>query len=121
MSICQQNGGDLLTIRDSDMAIFISTLLKDVSSLPFWIGLHNTGVLTEDDNRWRWLDENETASYTHWREGYPKTMNILQSLSEECAFVRHNWRINDAKWRNYFCLYNLMYICERPKFSSGKH
>ncbi|GFN89028.1 macrophage mannose receptor 1-like [Plakobranchus ocellatus] len=61
-SICHQNGGDLVTIRDSNMANFISTLLKDVSSLPFWIGLHNTGLLTEDDNRWRWLDENETPS-----------------------------------------------------------
>ncbi|GFN76357.1 receptor-type tyrosine-protein phosphatase kappa-like [Plakobranchus ocellatus] len=45
-------------------------------------------------------------------------MNILQSLSEECAFVRHNWRINDADWRNYFCSYHLMYICERPINSS---
>ncbi|GFO19781.1 C-type mannose receptor 2-like [Plakobranchus ocellatus] len=109
---CQRKKGDLVVIRDSNMTNFTTRLLGNLFNSSFWIGLHNTGILTEDDNRWRWLDENEKALYTHWAEGYPKNVTDYGSEPEQCAWV-WNENVSDAYWLSSDCNVKLMYICEK--------
>ncbi|GFN81177.1 Cd209 antigen-like protein c [Plakobranchus ocellatus] len=49
-TVCQKDGGDLLTIRDECMTHHLEAKVKDG---PYWIGLSDQ----KEEGRWKWLDE----------------------------------------------------------------
>ncbi|GFN98020.1 secretory phospholipase a2 receptor [Plakobranchus ocellatus] len=64
---CRGEGGDLVTVCDESKSNFIRGLIAANDSIWAWIGFHV--ILTE--NRWQWVDEDGTPTYTNWRYGYP--------------------------------------------------
>ncbi|XP_059149077.1 perlucin-like [Physella acuta] len=66
-----------------------------------WVGLIRQGLTT-----WTWTD-NTTASVSDlWDDNQPDNWN----RSENCAHLRHNWKLNDVS-----CLQEMSFFCQEPQ------
>ncbi|GFO46951.1 macrophage mannose receptor 1 [Plakobranchus ocellatus] len=99
---CQKYGADLLTIRNDTMSNFLRDRIVAHLNFPMWIGFHkSTGT-----DRWHWLEEDATPTYTNWEDGYP------YKTTRKCAGLKKIGR--EASWLNFDCSLEQGFICERP-------
>ncbi|GFO16719.1 macrophage mannose receptor 1-like [Plakobranchus ocellatus] len=106
---CQSVGGDLVTIRDNAMSNFIEERdsMDSVTGKSFWIGLHNLPA----DDRWHWLDEDKTPTYTNWFSAAP-VWDPSES-KERCAYIA-TFLFLWTRWNVSNCIETMPYICEKP-------
>ncbi|GFN83607.1 macrophage mannose receptor 1-like, partial [Plakobranchus ocellatus] len=102
--ICKSIGGDLVTIRDKDKSNFIKEQFVYNNHFSAWIGLHKFII-----NKWHWLDEDVTPTFTDWRQDPALS---FWTLHKQCAVLK-NYKQGAAAWFNWMCGSKKQYICEK--------
>ncbi|KAK6488949.1 complement component C1q receptor-like [Huso huso] len=126
---CKANGGNLATVKNSEEASELQSLLSRISAeqptgeLQFWIGLH----LRKGDcihalkplKGFTWLSVDEVAQYSNWKEE-PMTTCTAQ----RCVSLQYNpssVNIDNFKWSDrtctkdadgYLCKFNFKGMCK---------
>ncbi|XP_072020400.1 macrophage mannose receptor 1-like [Amphiura filiformis] len=98
---CQDNGGNLLSIHDSDEQGYINALTTMVVS-SYWIGLREY----QQDGELTWSD-GTPLDYTNWNPGEPNDANGEEQCAETETFDEGRWNDNACGIKNAF-------ICKRP-------
>ncbi|GFO07973.1 macrophage mannose receptor 1 [Plakobranchus ocellatus] len=98
---CQAFNGALVTIRGDTMSNFLRDRIIAKKNFPMWIGLHKSTAT----DRWHWLDEDATPTYTKWSDGYP------DGKTKRCAAIK---KIDGrgALWLTFNCSLRMGFICE---------
>jgi len=103
---CQDMGGELVAVVDSDTKDFVASLAQGKS---FW----TSGIRV--DNGWEW-STGENWSYSNWRTGEPSN-----TTGENCVMI--NWNYGDGAERNGLfndlsCNYDrINYMCQNQRFT----
>ncbi|GFS18986.1 macrophage mannose receptor 1, partial [Elysia marginata] len=100
--ICQQDGGDLVTILNADMNQFIGEQKFPEVQNGLWIGLKREG-------QYRWLDHADEVNYTNWKDKTYRSSDIRYPMGQSSCVVfssQSTWTVADCKSRREF-------ICER--------
>ncbi|KAL5010854.1 hypothetical protein ScPMuIL_013159 [Solemya velum] len=98
---CQNEGGDLASIRDRDVQTFI---MAKANKRRMWIGLNDR----HREGEWTWLDDPNPPQFTYWHPTEPNNMHG----TENCVQL---WS-NDGLWNDQKCSTKFPFICE--KFST---
>ncbi|GFO41918.1 macrophage mannose receptor 1 [Plakobranchus ocellatus] len=110
-TVCQQDGGDLVTIRDENMSQFVEAQRKSKTG-SYWIGLHDLNK----EGDFGWLDETQVATFLKWGPSQPNDMNISPyTQGQDCVEIGY-W--NDATWNDKACEDTNKFVCEKPAMGS---
>ncbi|GFO21670.1 C-type lectin [Plakobranchus ocellatus] len=104
-TVCQKDGGDLLTIRDECMTHHLEAKILDG---PYWIGLSDQ----KEEGTWRWLNESIMLVYKHWGPGQPSNHQTTgHKEGQDCAEIGS--QKFKTQWNDADCNKAHKFICER--------
>ncbi|KAK3610157.1 hypothetical protein CHS0354_039940 [Potamilus streckersoni] len=97
--VCQQEGGDLIMLNDSNMDFFREMATKKSACVNVWVGATDTNL----EGSWRWVN-GETISQSLWEVDEPS-----HSPNENCADMQmtFGFKLNDIP-----CSYQFDFICQ---------
>ena len=100
---CEQKGGHLLTISNSDENNIIKNNVKGLTNERYWLGLTDIAL----QSKWNWIT-GEPIYYNNWNSGEPNNTAGIETYAE---FVSANGSWNDL--RGFACIsLNIGFICE---------
>ncbi|XP_065681618.1 fibroblast growth factor receptor-like isoform X2 [Hydra vulgaris] len=102
LSLCQNYGGNLLSISDEAENSFILNFIKNDSlkEKHFWIGLYAL------QRTFAWSD-NSSSAFSSWSDGQPDNSNGTQ----DCVVI------SQKGWNDKTCTHNYGFICKVKKVS----
>ncbi|XP_077993135.1 C-type mannose receptor 2-like [Glandiceps talaboti] len=106
-SICNTQGGDLVSIHSQNIQSFLTSNLRDVSN-PMWIGL-NDEMTT---GQYRWQDGSE-VDYTNWAPNEP-----TGGFRNEGCVEMHLFGVG-GEWNDLDCGNSVGYVCQTLKSTSN--
>ena len=100
-SACQDLGGDMASISDSDEMDFITDRMDEIDS-----SKHNVFIgLTHSGSAFVWSD-GTPMDYSNWASGEPNGHG-----SEGCVEMY----VESGKWNDLGCNHDRGYVCKRPE------
>ena len=97
-TLCQSEGGSLVTIKDAEMNNFIFSLTQGYNA---WLGGHDS----KSEGTWEWVDGTRMDHiFTNWHTGEPNNSN----WGEDCMKIRNF----DNKWNDAPCSRGYYYVCQ---------
>lgn len=103
---CQENGGNLVTIRSQEEQLFLVNLLFTRTQLVdnFWLG----GRYNSSSGEYSWSDENAPL-YSNWAPGYPK------KHTDYCVAMDADEELR-GKWIDESCKKRYAVVCQKRQF-----
>ncbi|KAK3804094.1 hypothetical protein RRG08_053158 [Elysia crispata] len=99
---CIADDGDLVTIIDDEMNLFVMDQVIHVGPGSFWIGLSDDVLKLKSDD----LTFREKAQYRNWDEGEPAD-------DRKCTIINFTGRRYSMAWNTEKCVNKHYFICER--------
>ncbi|XP_046846401.1 uncharacterized protein LOC124440117 isoform X2 [Xenia sp. Carnegie-2017] len=104
-STCRKNGGDLLSITNSDEQDFI---LHNVKRMDTWIGLNDHNI----ERGFQWSD-GSPLTYINWEKNKPS----FNRLDLNCVVMKSL----NGRWSDKHCYYSsYAFVCKKPLACSSK-
>ncbi|KAK3804095.1 hypothetical protein RRG08_053158 [Elysia crispata] len=106
---CIADDGDLVTIIDDEMNLFVMDQVIHVGPGSFWIGLSDDVLKLKSDD----LTFREKAQYRNWDEGEPAD-------DRKCTIINFTGRRYSMAWNTEKCVNKHYFICERNSEYRGE-